>query len=98
MPEMWKVRPVVVVSFKNTLHGAVTVIPCTTVDQKDAKFAFKLETTIGGDVESWALCDKVSTVAVSRLIPDKDGIRRMPEEEFNGLLTVLFSWLPKLPR
>lgn len=97
MPEMWKVRPVVIVSFKNTLSGAVTVVPCTTVDQKDAKFAFKLTTTIGGDVESWALCDKLTTIAVSRLTPDRGGIRRLGEAEFNGLLAVLFAWLPKLP-
>lgn len=33
LPEFWKRRPVVVVSFKNTLSGAVTVIPCSSQDQ-----------------------------------------------------------------
>lgn len=96
MPEMWKVRPVVIVSYKNTLHGAVTVVPCTTVDQKDARFAFRLTTTIDGATDSWALCDRLTTVAVSRLVPDKGGIRRMPEEEFDRLLALLFRWLPRL--
>ena len=97
MPEMWKVRPVVVVSYKNTLHGAVTVVPCTTVDQGGAKWAFKLSTPIDGQTESWALCDKPTTVAVSRLTPDKGGIRRLPEDEFHGLLAKLLGWLPRLP-
>lgn len=98
MPEMWKVRPVVIVSYKNTLHGTVTVVPCTTVDQKDSRWAYKLTTSVDGVSESWALCDKPTSVAVSRLAPDKNGIRRLPEDEFNGLLEVLFSWLPRLPR
>jgi mRNA interferase MazF len=33
LPEFWKIRPIVVVSYKNTLHGAVTVIPISTVSQ-----------------------------------------------------------------
>jgi len=30
LPEFRKRRPVVIVSFKNTLYGAVTVVPCST--------------------------------------------------------------------
>ena len=30
LPEMWKTRPVVVISYKNILHGPCTVIPMTT--------------------------------------------------------------------
>jgi len=32
LPELWKVRPVIIVSYRNTLHGAVTAIPTTTVE------------------------------------------------------------------
>lgn len=95
MPEMWKVRPVVVVSHRNTLRGAVTVIPCTTVDQKGARWAFELTTTIDGSLRSWALCDKITTIAVSRLTPDRGGIRRLPPAEFDGLLEILLAWLPR---
>lgn len=97
LPEMWKIRPVVVLSFKNTLHGAVTVIPCTTVNQDTSRWAYRLATTIDGKTASWALCDKLTTVAVSRLTQDKGGIVRLPVDEFNGLLGVVLSWLPKLP-
>lgn len=95
MPEMWKVRPVIVVSFRNPLRGAVTVVPCTTVDQKEARWAFELTTTIDGSDRAWALCDKITTIAVSRLTPDKGGIRRLPVEEFDRLLAILFDWLPR---
>jgi len=97
LPELWKRRPVVVVSFKNTLHGAVTLLPCSSKDQTGNPWAVPLQTTVDGKGPSWAICDKVTTLAVSRLTPDKGGIRRLPEAEFNGLLAVLFRWLPKLP-
>ena len=97
LPELWKTRPVVIVSFKNTLRGAVTVLPCSSQDQMGNPWAAVLHTTVDGKGPSWAICDKVTTVAVSRLTPDKSGIRRLPEAEFNGLLAVLFRWLPKLP-
>lgn len=96
LPEFWKRRPVLIVSFKNTLSGAVTVIPCSSQDQKGNPWAYKLTTTIDGS-ESWAICDKPTTVAVSRLSTDKAGMRRLPEAEFNAVLTLLFKWLPKLP-
>src|SRR3546814_4416941 len=46
LPEFWKRRPVIIVSFKNTLHGAVTVVPCSTAAQPGNKWAFPLQTTI----------------------------------------------------
>jgi len=93
LPEFWKRRPVVILSFKNTLHGAVNVIPCSTQAQPGNNWAFPLQTTIDGRA-AFAICDKVTTVAVSRLVPDKGGIVRMPEGEFNDLLRKVLSWLP----
>jgi mRNA interferase MazF len=61
LPEFWKRRPIVVVSFKNTLHGAVTVIPCSTQAQSGNAYAFPLQTTIDGRA-AWAVCDKPTTV------------------------------------
>jgi len=97
LPEFWKCRPVLVISYKNTLSGAVTVVPCSSQHQGDSKWAVKLTTTIN-DEDSWAICDKLTTVAVSRLSPDRRGIRRLPESEFNGILAVVLGWLPKLPQ
>jgi len=93
LPEFWKRRPVIVLSYRNTLHGAVTVIPCSTQAQPGNKWAFPLQTTIDGRA-AFAICDKISTVAVSRLVPDKGGIVRMPELEFDGLLRLVLAWLP----
>jgi mRNA interferase MazF len=93
LPEFWKRRPVVIVSFKNTLHGAVTVVPCSTQAQPGNKWAFPLQTTIDGRA-AFAICDKLTTVAVSRLVPDKAGIPRMPVAEFDDMLRLVLKWLP----
>jgi mRNA interferase MazF len=94
LPEFWKRRPVIVISYRNVLHGAVTVIPCSTQAQPDNAWAFPLHTTIDGRA-AWAICDKPTTVAVSRLLPDKDGIKRLPEAEFDKMLWLVLDWLPK---
>jgi mRNA interferase MazF len=93
LPEFWKRRPVIVLSYRNTLHGAVTVVPCSTQAQPGNKWAFPLQTTIDGRA-AFAICDKLSTVAVSRLVPDKGGIVRMPEPEFDDMLRLVLAWLP----
>ncbi len=96
LPEFWKRRPVVVLSFRATLYGAVTVVLCSTSAQSDPRSAFPLRTTIDGRA-AWAICDKPTTVAVSRLVPDKQGMVRMPEAEFNDMLRLVLDNLPKLP-
>lgn len=93
LPEFWKRRPVIVLSYRNILHGAVTVVPCSTQAQPGNKWAFPLQTTIDGRA-AFAICDKLSTVAVSRLVPDKGGIVRMPEVEFDIMLRLVLAWLP----
>jgi mRNA interferase MazF len=93
LPEFWKRRPVIVISYRNTLHGAVTVIPCSTQAQPGNKWAVPLQTTIDGRA-AFAICDKMTTVAVSRLVPDKGGIARMPEAEFDAIVRVALAWLP----
>ncbi len=97
LPEFWKRRPVVIISYKNTLHGAVSVIPCSSQNQTNNTWAYELATTMDG-TPSWAICDKLTCVAVSRLAPPgTGGIPRLPENEFNGILAVVFRWLPRLP-
>jgi mRNA interferase MazF len=96
LPEFWKRRPVLVLSFKNTLYGSITVVPCSSQAQVGNPWAQKLNTTIDGS-DSWAICDKLASVAVSRLTPDKSGIRRVPEDEFHQVLDLVLKWLPKVP-
>lgn len=96
LPEFWKRRPVVVLSYKNVLSGAVTVVPCSSQPQPGNRWAFPLITTIDTN-PSWAICDKPTTVAVSRLTPEKSGIRRLPPDEFHAMLGLVLAWLPKVP-
>jgi mRNA interferase MazF len=96
LPEFWKRRPVIVLSKNATLYGAVTVIPCSTQAEQDPRLAFPLRTTIDGRA-AWAICDKPTTVAVSRLLPTQGIVVRMPIDEFNEMLKVFFDLLPKLP-
>ena len=95
-PEFWKWRSIIVLSGRNTLHGAVTLIPCSTQDQAGNSWAFPLRTTIDGRA-AWAICDKVTSLAVSGLVPDKGGMVRMGEAEFNEMLSLVLSLLPRLP-
>ena len=96
LPELWKRRPVIIISKTATLNGAVTVIPCTTQAAQDPRIAFPLRTTIDGRA-AWAICDKPTTVAVSRLVPTQGAIPRMPVDEFHEMLRIFFGLLPKLP-
>src|SRR3546814_18699427 len=89
LPEFWKRRPVIIVSFKNTLHGAVTVVTCSTAAQPGNKWAFPLQTTIDGRAE-FAICGMLTTVAVSALTPDRGGLRRIPDGVFDVFGRSLF--------
>lgn len=95
LPEFWKTRPVLVLSYRNTLHGAVTVIPCSTHSQPQNSWAVHLEGSIDGQV-SWAICDKITTVAVSRLAPVKGPIPRCTANDWDKVVAKVLEWLPKL--
>jgi len=95
LPEFWKRRPVIILSYKNTLSGPCTVIPTSSQPQGENQWAMPLTTTIDG-TPSWAICNHPITIAVSRLTPAKHGTPRLPEEEFAEILIRLYRWLPKL--
>lgn len=94
LPEFWKRRPVVIVSYKNTLHGTVTVIPCSTIDQTNNPWAYLLSQGID-DKKSWAICDKPYTVATSRLVAQHSVVKRLGEKDFDAIMELLLKWLPK---
>ena len=94
LPEMWKIRPVVVVSFKNTLHGPCLVIPFSS-DPENARNPWACPLTLP-DGESWALCSQPSTVATSRLSQYRGKILRLSEQDFRPILAKLLDWIPKL--
>jgi mRNA interferase MazF len=96
LPEFWKRRPVIIISRFNTLRGAVTVIPCSTKDQRDS-WAVKLEETLDGTPGgSWAVCNQPTSVAVSRLMLPRGGKRKVTQEEFGAILAKLYEWLPTI--
>lgn len=94
LPEMWKTRPVVVMSYRNTLHGPCSVVPLSTVPHDDNDpWAVKLAHQIGG-VQSWAICNQISTVAPSRFSQFRGQIPLLPKSDFNQVLARLMKWLP----
>lgn len=94
LPEMWKKRPVVIISKVVHYNGTATVLPITTKDQTGNPFAFRLQTRMS-QRPAWALCDKITSLAVSRFHPNENGDVRMPIDEFNRMLGVLLAYLPQ---
>src|SRR5476651_1142875 len=70
LPEMWKTRPVIIISGNNTLHGVCTVVPFST-EPENAKNPWGLPYTLP-DGATFAICNHIYTVAVSRLSPHRD--------------------------
>jgi mRNA interferase MazF len=98
LPEMWKTRPVVVLSYRNRLDGHCTVAACSTDPQEgsSAQWGHTLSLSFDGR-QTYVVCNHIYTVASSRLSPDGTGIPRLPEAEFSEILKKLFDWLPRLP-
>ncbi len=85
----------IVVSYKNTLHGPCLVVPTSTEPRDDADpWAYKLSVQIEA-VQSWALCNMLSTVSPSRFSQFKGKIPLSPEADFNEVLGRVMKWLPK---
>lgn len=99
LPEMWKKRPVLVVSTKNTLSGVCSVLAVSTDPQEEgwsAQWGHKLSIRVQRGRDSWVVCNHIYTVATSRLEQARKN-PRLNEPEFNAILGKLFTWLPKLP-
>jgi mRNA interferase MazF len=96
LPEMWKTRPVIVVSYKNTLFGPCLAIP-TSTDPENAKDPFGVQLSIdieGNGVTSWAVCNHPVTVSPSRFSQFKGSIPILPKADFNKVLEKLNKLLP----
>lgn len=98
IPEMWKVRPVIVVSRKNTLRGKATVLPFSTSDRNESgEFALEASAAtrklIDNSDRTWVLCDHPCTVATSRLSQIKGGVPRMPGDELAEVLRLMLKSL-----
>ena len=95
LPEMWKTRPVIVISYKNTLHGPCLVVPVSTEPQDSNIWAHRLTIKIDTRSTSWAICNQPSTISPSRFIQFNEGFPLLPQVDFNQVLDLLLKWLPK---
>jgi len=94
LPEMWKTRPVIVLSYKNTLSGPCLVVPTSTEPQGNSPWAWELSVSVDGQ-KSWVICNHLYTVATSRLSQVRGTIVRVPNIEFNEILKRVTAWLPR---
>jgi mRNA interferase MazF len=99
IPEMWKTRPVVILSPKNSLYGICTIVACSTDPQEgdSARWAHALSTSLDSR-KTFVVCNHIYTVSASRLSADRKGIPRLSEAEFHEILTKTLQWLPRLPK
>lgn len=95
LPEMWKTRPVIVVSYKNSLHGICTVVPLSTEPQDDNRWAVRLSLKVDGRSISWAVANQLTSVSTSRLVQFNAGFPVLPKADFNQVLERIALWLPK---
>ena len=97
LPEMWKTRPVLILSFRNRLFGTCTVIPLSTDgDNAGDPWAVESPIELHAGRKSWLVCNQPGSVAVSRLTAFK-ATPRLSEAQFHPILTRVLEWLPKLP-
>ena len=94
LPEMWKRRPVIILSPRNTLFGAATVVPLTTKeDNATNTWAVKITSPLK-QAENWALCNHPTTIAVSRLIQAGRIIPKIDAKELALVIERTLQWLP----
>src|SRR5580704_15506095 len=81
-PEFSKRRPVIVVSWKNSLTGPVLVIPITTQPQSGNAWALRLarNPSPGETCAEWAVCNHLYTVSCTRLRATHGSVPRLTVE------------------
>jgi mRNA interferase MazF len=94
-PEFWKTRPVIVVSYANTLLGPVLVVPLTTKTQPGNKWAYALpkNPVPRENRASWAVCNHLYTVSCSRLSPIHGKVVRLDEAERKPIIDLVRRWV-----
>ena len=96
VPEMWKIRPVVIVSRQNSLRGKATVLPFST-SERNAYGAFAFEASaetqrlLGSATRTWILCDHPVTVATSRLSQIKGKVPKLHRDDLAAVLELMLK-------
>lgn len=94
LPEFWKRRPVLILSANARLYGAVTVVPLSSKAQPDNPNAHAFQSVIDGETISWAICDHILTISVSRLSPPARVIPRIDNADFQSVLRLAHKAIP----
>jgi len=94
LPEFWKRRPVVILSPKSQLFGHATVVPLSSKAQPDNRNAHSFKSVLPGEQISWAICDHILTIAVSRLTPPMRQIPKVSHADFQAILTLVHKNIP----
>lgn len=97
LPEMWKTRPCVIVSRKNTINGKVTVLPFSTSPSNATDpMAVEASKTVQQRLDqnrTWILCDHPCTIATSRLRQLNRGFLKLQSNELKVILTKMTQGL-----
>lgn len=97
LPEMWKTRPCVIVSRKNTIYGKVTVLPFSTSPSNATDpMAVEASKTVQERLDrkrTWILCDHPCTIATSRLRQLNRGFLKLQSNELKVVLTKMTQGL-----
>ena len=97
-PEFSKRRPVIVVSWKNSLTGPVLVVPITTQDQPGNPWAVQLvrNPSPGESCDVWVVCNHLYTVSCTRLSATHGTVPRLTPAEFLPIHAIILKWVPTL--
>ncbi len=95
-PEFSKRRPVIVVSWKNSLQGPILIVPLTTQPQTANHWAVKLASnpSVGEDCDVWAVCNHLYTVSCIRLTATHGTVPRLSVEAFQPIQDLVMAWIP----
>jgi len=99
LPEMGKLRPALIISFRNKLVGHCLVLPISSGEQlgEAEQWAHRLEVPFVEGRDSFVICNHLYTVATARLQPlMSEKVPRLNELEFNRILERVYRWLPSL--
>jgi len=98
LPEMWKDRPVIVVSHRDLrIKGSCLVLPTSTDPQDNNDWALELPDYITQQIDgrrSWALCSHPVTISTSRLRQIKGKVLKLKILDLNNILHMMIDWLP----
>ena len=96
--EFSKRRPVIVVSYKNSLSGPIFVMPITTQAQAGNPWAIKLgrNPTPGETCDVWVVCNQLYPVSCARLTATHGVVARLTPVEFRPLHEMVLKWVPAL--